>query len=303
VENRPALSRRHFVAAAAAAIPVLIVRRCAAAGGPRRIAWLVATPPTDRRGEAFRRALIERGWTENRDFSVEWPHAFSRRPLTVDLVEQTAKEFAAAGGAIIVTSTTAWALAAQRATRTVPIVMLGSGFPVEAGIAASLGRPGGNVTGNTIYAGGEVFGKILQLLRDVRPGLTHAGVLWDYTSPAFPAREVAVAMDELKGAFNRFGVRMSLWQNDGPDDVDRALAELVVRRVDAIIVTGGSANSQRRDRIASLLREQRLPSASDYVLPEQRADRLLVYSPDPLELSRQAARYVDQISAAPTPES
>jgi putative ABC transport system substrate-binding protein len=295
VEGGSSIDRRRFVRGAALATLTLAARPVRAADGPRRIGWLVGTPPSDQRGEAFRRALSERDGRRDATSPSSGRRSFRVGRERSTFVEQAAKEFVATNVAVVVASGTAWALAAQRATHHLPIVMIASGFPVEAGIAASLARPGGNVTGNTIYAGGEVFGEIVQMLREVRPGLSHVGVFWDYTSPAFPPREVAVALDELKGALARFGARMSVWQNESPDDVDRALAALVPRRVDALIVTGFAANFQRRERIVALLKEQRLPSVSEWILPEYRDDRLLVYAADPLELSRQAARYVDQI--------
>ena len=68
-----------------------------------------------------------------------------------------------------------FAIAAHKATKTIPIVMWISGFPVEAGVADSLARPGKNVTGMTVYAGGEVFGKLVQLVQESKPGIRRVG--------------------------------------------------------------------------------------------------------------------------------
>lgn len=71
---------------------------------------------------------------------------------------------------MILTLATSYALVLHRATTSIPIVMVSSGYPVEAGLAASLAKPGKNVTGNSLYAGVEVWGKYLQLLIEVKPG-------------------------------------------------------------------------------------------------------------------------------------
>ena len=67
--------------------------------------------------------------------------------------------------------------------------MVTSGYPVEPGLAVSLARPGGNVTGNSSYAGGEVFAKHLSLIREVKPTISRMGVLWDYAPSAFEPRD------------------------------------------------------------------------------------------------------------------
>jgi hypothetical protein len=90
---------------------------------------------------------------------------------------------------VIVTVVTGNALAARRMTSTVPIVMLTSGYPVEAGLAASLGRPGGNVTGNSVYAGGELFGKYIEILSQIVPGMAKLAVFWDYADDRRGRRE------------------------------------------------------------------------------------------------------------------
>src|SRR5262245_62649055 len=217
------IPRRLFVASLAALATPL------AAATMRRIGWLVSFPPSDRRGQVFREALADRGWVEGRDFTVEWTPTHGK----MDLVEQVAQEFVHTKVDLIVTASTAYALAAHRATGTVPIVMLTSGFPVEAGLAASLAHPGRNVTGNAIYAGTEVFGKLVELLREIAPRMKSLGVLWDYAPPAFP--DGPIAIKELERAVSRFGVQLVLLQVGAPADLDPALQALATARVDALL--------------------------------------------------------------------
>jgi putative ABC transport system substrate-binding protein len=75
------------------------------------------------------------------------------------------------------------AIDAYKRTKTIPIVMWISGFPVAGGVADSLARPGRNVTGPTTYAGGEVFGKLLDLLQEAKPGIRHVGFFMSYVPP------------------------------------------------------------------------------------------------------------------------
>lgn len=103
-----------------------------------------------------------------------------------------------------------YAIAAQRLSSTIPIVMWASGYPVEAGVAKSLARPGRNVTGNSIYAGPGVWGKLLQLLRDVKPAVKRIGVLWDYVPPLNPREGVEPCYLELRDAARSLGLTVSI---------------------------------------------------------------------------------------------
>lgn len=119
-------------------------------------------------------ALRERGWTVGQNLVVEIRYTQG----DPQRAEALARELAAQRVDLIVTNITATAIAARRATNSVPIVMRTSGYPVEAGLAKSLARPGGNVTGVAIYAGGGVlFGKFVQLLHELVPSLRELGVL------------------------------------------------------------------------------------------------------------------------------
>jgi putative ABC transport system substrate-binding protein len=108
--------------------------------------------------------LPERGWLVGRNLIVDMRYTQG----DPQRAEALARELVQQGVKVIVTNFTATAMAAQRATSVTPIVMLSSGFPVEGGLVDSLARPGGNVTGMAIYAGGgAIFGKFVQLLREM----------------------------------------------------------------------------------------------------------------------------------------
>jgi len=126
--------------------------------------------------------------------------------------------------------------------------MITSGYPVESGLVVSLARPGGNVTGNSIYAGGEVFGKHLSLIREVKPSIRKVGVVWDYSPPAFDPRDGEQALVELRKAAGALNLTLSLQMVRSREDVVSALGVLERERVDSLYVTSGPVNSGCRDR-------------------------------------------------------
>lgn len=146
--------------------------------------------------EPFAAEMRERGWVEGLNFTGE------RRFTGADpsMAPALARELVALRVDVTVTAITGSAIATRRASSQIPIVMVSSGYPVEAGLAHSLGIPGGNVTGNATYVGGKVFGKYLELGRVLPPHLTRLGVLWDYLPPVATVQEAGLALEELKRA-------------------------------------------------------------------------------------------------------
>jgi putative ABC transport system substrate-binding protein len=152
------------LASLAAALPV----QAQPASSARRIGFLSGSSPEAASGfvEEFRRGLSERGYVEGQNIHVEYRWAdgkADRLPaLVADLISLRVE--------LIVAAASPAAGAAHQATRTIPIVMVGVGNPVELGLAASLARPGGNVTGFTSY-GPDLTAKQLELLREAVPGM------------------------------------------------------------------------------------------------------------------------------------
>jgi putative tryptophan/tyrosine transport system substrate-binding protein len=195
---------------------------------------------------------------------------------------------------VIVTLVTGNAIAAKRATAVIPIVMMVSGYPVEVGLAESYARPGGNVTGNTAYAGAEVFGKHVEILRLLVPHMRLLAVLWGYVPPFVHDAEGRLALDELKGAAKILGVSLRVRETRKMEDVESALRAVSREQADALYVSGGSVHLQASAQIVEFARKRRLPTMTD-VRPVFNAGFLVTYSPDPAMLARQAAGYVDRI--------
>ena len=159
-----------------------------------RIGYLSSVDPATEstRSEAIRLALRERGYIEGQNIAIEYRYAegkLDRLPeLAAELVRLKVDIIVVAGGDTVIR-------AAKNATKTIPIVMTGSGSdPVEAGLVESLARPGGNVTGLTNLSR-ELGGKRLELLKEAVPKLARVAVLYD---PAIPG-SVREVKEDLPG--------------------------------------------------------------------------------------------------------
>jgi putative ABC transport system substrate-binding protein len=145
-----------------------------------RLGWLDPyTPPAVGRPydtlDTFKSALAELGYVEGVDYLIDARFADTDNSRLPAL----ARELIADDVDIIVTIGTPTVAAAKSATATIPIVMAGSADPVEHGLVASLGHPGGNITGVTHSPGPEFAGKGLELLKEVAPSISRVAILWD----------------------------------------------------------------------------------------------------------------------------
>ena len=197
---------------------------------------------------------------------------------------------------VMLAASTLAVLAAKKATQTIPIVMTSVGDPVGTGLVDSLARPGGNITGNSIYVGGEVFAKYLSLIKELKPSIRRLGVLWDYGPPAFETRDSEPALAEIRKAADTLRVTLSLQMVPGPKDVDRALTALASERVDALFVTSGPVNSNVPDLVRRFVTQQRVPSITDNNLSLMRDGAVLMaYSASIRALIARTAYFVDRI--------
>ena len=256
-----------------------------------RIGLLVARPTT-LMSDTFVSEMQKLGWTLGRDYTLELRSTGGDNQrasgLAAELVSQPVD--------VLLTFNNAMARAARDATRTIPIVMVTSGYPVESGLVMSLARPGGNITGNSIYVGGEVFAKYLSLIKELKPSIRRLGVLWDYGPPAFETRDSEPALAEIRKAADTLRVTLSLQMVPGPKDVDRALTALASERVDALFVTSGPVNSNVPDLVRRFVTQQRVPSITDNNLSLMRDGAVLMaYSASIRALIARTAYFVDRI--------
>ncbi len=235
--------------------------------------------------EAFRQGLRGLGYVEGQNVAIEdrWAEGkFDRLP---DL----ASELVRLNMDVIVAGAAPATRAAKRATSQIPIVMVGVGpDPVEAGIVASLARPGGNITGLTTMLA-ESSAKRLELLREAAPKVTRVAVLWNSANPAKArdSRETQVAARAL-------GLTVRSVEVQGPEQFERAHAAMTTERPGALLVLTDPLTFLYRKRIVEFAAATRIPAMYDlreYV----GAGGLMSYGVDQIDLFRRAATYVDKI--------
>ena len=202
--------------------------------------------------EAFRQGLRETGWIEGQNIAIEYRYAENRFDRLPDL----AAELARLKVDVIVAAPTPSAVAAKRATETIPIVMINAADPVGLGLIASLGRPGGNITGLSFSVGLETLVKGLEFIKETLPTVRRVAVL---SNPANPAQRLAI-MDLKVGATSP-GVQLQLLEARGPDEFDGAFAAMAKERVGALLVLADSTLVVHRTRLADLAARDRLPAA------------------------------------------
>ncbi len=183
------------------------------------------------------------------------------------------------------------ALAAKQATRTLPIVIVAVSDPVASGIVTSLARPGGNVTGLSVFDP-ELVGKCLEQLRHVVPGVSRVAVLWQ---PGALGERLDKEM--LKGAevaALALGVRLQIVEARGPAEFGRAFSDMTRARAGALTVATGLMFFNERRRLVDLAAKNRLPAV--YTSREfVDAGGLMSYGANRADLFRRTATYVDKI--------
>ncbi len=190
---------------------------------------------------------------------------------------------------IIVTGGNPIAVAAMKATTTIPIVMTSGVDPVSAGLVASLARPGGNVTGLAVDAGGEILGKRFELLKETLPNLARLGILFNPDVAFTRTRRTSMAETA-----RTLGLTTIPVEARGLDALEQAFATMVRERAQAFVMQGDSVLFNYRGQIAEMALRNRLPAAS---LQREYAEAgfLLTYGADIRDLFRRSAVYVDKI--------
>jgi putative ABC transport system substrate-binding protein len=232
---------------------------------------------------AFRQGLKELGYVEGQNFVLEYRSADGQAERFPDL----ARELVRLNVEVIVTRGTS-ALAAKRATRTIPIVMASSGDPVATGIVASLARPGGNVTGLSAVAT-EIQGKRLEVLREMAPQIARVGFLFNMSNPVLQAQ-----WQEAQLAARSVGLQPLLLDVRAVRDLEPAFRTAAEQRTGAVIVGVDALTQAHRSQIIEALSRRHLPSISrerEFV----DAGGLMSYGVHYADLYRRAAAYVDKI--------
>jgi putative tryptophan/tyrosine transport system substrate-binding protein len=233
--------------------------------------------------EAFKQGLRERGYVEGKNIALEYRYAEGREERLPEL----AAELVQVKVDVIVVTADISAQAAQRATKTLPIVVT-TGDPVTWGLAESLAKPGGNVTGLSVLLA-DLSGKRVEILKETFPKLTRVAALWNPTgrvaSPVF--KETSAAAQALSLQLHSFEVQTL-------PDIEKALVEIPKLRSSALLVLLTPLVALHSKRIVELALKQHLPGMYP---TRQFAEEggLMAYGPLIGDLYRRAATYVDKI--------
>jgi putative ABC transport system substrate-binding protein len=285
--------RRFLLTSLAGAVAASIAAEAQQAGKVYRLGVMSPRAVSPFIGQ-FGSAMRSHGWVEGRDFTLEQRYS----GLNTERAQAAARELIDLKVDLILTFTTAQAHAAQQASRTVPIIMITSGFPVEAGLAASLARPGANVTGLSVYAGGGLFAKYLELLKDLMPHLKRFGVLWNYVPPGFLKEEAAVGLGEIRQAAVALGVVPQVFEIDSRAALNQALNDFRESRVEAIFVTSGGPliTEEISAEIIAFTVQHRIATITDFASGAFfNAGSLMTYSASLAEITRRGAAFADRV--------
>jgi putative ABC transport system substrate-binding protein len=237
----------------------------------------------EKRLVAFRSGMRELGYVEGENLVIEFRWAESK----YERLPELAAELVRLNVDLIVTHSTQAALAAKRATTTIPIVIMAVGDAVAAGIVASLARPGGNITGLSFFIE-ELNVKRLELLKEAYPRANRVAVLapepFGLPSNVLPAMELAAK--SLKMVLQRFDVR-------GPMDFESAFVAMAKQRFDAVVILDEARLIANADAVATLAAKHRVPSIGFIEIGD--AGGLMAYGVDLPAMSRRSAVFIDKI--------
>ena len=248
------------------------------------IGYLGSTSPDEPRHAAFRRGLAEHGFTEGRDFTIEflWAHGqYDRLPPLV-------ADFQRRGVTMIFASGNQAALAAQSANIAGPVVFVIGDDPVRLDLVGSLNRPLGNITGVTFYSAALV-GKRLGLLHEMVPRDATIAVIANPTSPGYQEQlaEVRVSARTLGRLIEHFDART-------PEELDRALAAIVQRHAGGFLYTTDPFFNAQRQRLVDFAARERLPaifSGREYI----EVGASIAYGANIFDAFQQGGSYVGRI--------
>jgi putative ABC transport system substrate-binding protein len=254
----------------------------------RRIGILMPYPPTDAeyraRVDALRQELQRLGWTrgDNIEFDERWTTD------NMDLVRANAANLVELKPDVIVTLGHRVIPIVLQITRTVPIVVPGATDPVGAGFVASLARPGGNITGFTVMEL-SMFGKLLDLLKQLAPGTVRVGLVFNPDNPSSPVfrRQIATFAGPL-------GIEPVDFPIHGLADIDRAIATLAEQPNSTVYFLPDITVQAMAAQVVELVRQRRLTTIYTDMVYVKRGG-LAFYGVDRMDTFRRAAGYVDRI--------
>jgi putative ABC transport system substrate-binding protein len=285
------MNRRRFLLTAwAGAMARPLVAGAQKPGGTATIGVLTTTQLTEPLQTVIREGLREHGYVEGQNISIEWRAADGRQ----DRAAALAQELVQRKVDVIVAVLTPAVQAAKDATSTIPIVMAPAGNPVGSGFAASLARPGRNMTGVT-GIGDELSGKQLEALRQLVPKLTRVALLINPAGDAFSKS----LTEQTRAAAKISGAAVHVVSVTRAEELERAFKTMADHHDDGVMVQG-PIFMPSFGQIARLGLHHRLPSVS---APKEFAEAggLLAYGASQIDLTRHGMFYVARILGGARP--
>jgi putative tryptophan/tyrosine transport system substrate-binding protein len=249
---------------------------------------LFGTPASDPNLAAFVAGLRDLGYVEGRNLVLEYRSAEGRpergRELALQVASLKPDVIVVLGGDMVPF--------VRQATSTIPIVMLTSQDPVQAGVVASFARPGANLTG-VAFVSAETAGKRLQFLKEAVPSLTRVAVLWNPDHPDGEYRDIETAA-------RRLGIHVQSLEVRRPEEFDEAFRSATRARAEALMVVSSRFMNLSRSRILEFVSKQRMPLVTGWG-PWVHMGGFLSYGPDLDVLVKRAAAHVDKILTGTRP--
>lgn len=262
------------------------------AGKVWRIGYIGTSPLTypeqARIWDAFLETLRDFGYIEGKNLAFEMRYSEGN----IERFPALAAELSRLNVDVIVVGSGPGARAAKEATTRIPIVMTGASDPVGAGLVASLGRPGGNLTGIADYQV-DLIPKRLELLKTVAPKVTRVANLFGNFG-GFDAAKLAALDTEQDAAAQALGVTLLRFQMNTPQDFDTTTAAVVRENLDALLLSPNPTNFVLRHELAAFALKQRLPAMAAR-REEVLAGTLMSYGPNLADIYRSVAIYINKI--------
>jgi putative ABC transport system substrate-binding protein len=283
------MRRREFIGVVGGAAVWPLVARAQQPGRVRRIGVLMSAAADDAQGQAWSAAFIQGlqqlGWEVGGNIRIDyrWGAGDTER------FRRYASELVALGPDVILGTAASIVTALQQMSRTIPIVFVSTIDPVGAGLVVSLARPGGNATGFTSYEF-STSGKLLELLKEIAPGVTRVVVIRDAAAAAGLGGFAAI-----QTAAPSFGVELFPVGVRDAAEIERGIVDFVPASNGGLIVVGPpSSLFAHRELIVTLAAKRRLPAVYAGVAFVS-AGALASYGTSPIDQYRRAASYVDRI--------
>jgi putative ABC transport system substrate-binding protein len=282
------MKRREFITLLGAAATWPVAARAQQGERMRRIGVLMGVA-NDSEGQAriaaFKQVLQMLGWIEGANFqiNVRWAEG-----NVADRIRVNAAELVGMTPDVILANGTPVSAALRRESQSIPIIFVAVTDPIGSGLVSNLARPGGNITGFTVFEYG-MAGKWIEMIKEAAPSVSQIGLLHNPTNPA-----VAGFFPEFRSAAQSLAIPLTVLGARDATDIVREFNDFVQRPNGGMIVLPDPFTSAHREVIIELAARRRVPTIYPFNL-FARAGGLVSYGPDIVNLFQRAASYVDRI--------